>query len=64
VHNAGIFDVGTVADIDEQAWDRLVSSSSQGAYPLSKAVIPLIGEVGGSVIVHIASHARQRGRGD
>ncbi|MBC3191849.1 SDR family oxidoreductase [Pseudonocardia sp. C8] len=55
VHAAGVFDVGTAADIDEASWDRLVDIKLKGAFLVSKAAIPLIAAAGGGGIVHIAS---------
>lgn len=57
VHTAGVFDIGTIADVDEDGWDRLLDIKLKAAYVTSKVAIPLIAEAGGGSIVHIASQS-------
>lgn len=64
VNNAGIFVGGSVADINERRWDRVVSTNLKGAYLVSRQAIPAMRSRGGGSIVNIAAAAGLTGEQD
>jgi NAD(P)-dependent dehydrogenase (short-subunit alcohol dehydrogenase family) len=55
VNNAGVFVEGSVVDIDEKKWDRVLGTNLKGAYLVSRLAIPAMKNRGGGAIVNIAS---------
>ena len=55
VNNAGIASSGTVTDISEKDWDRVMTVNVKGAYLCSRFAIPHMQAAGGGSIVCIAS---------
>jgi NAD(P)-dependent dehydrogenase (short-subunit alcohol dehydrogenase family) len=55
VNNAAIELYGTVVEMPEDAWDKVVSVNLKGIYLVSKYCIPHIAQRGGGSIVHLAS---------
>jgi meso-butanediol dehydrogenase / (S,S)-butanediol dehydrogenase / diacetyl reductase len=55
VNNAGIVAVGTVADMPEEAWDRVMAVNAKGPFLCSKACIPYLLKNREGAIVNIAS---------
>ncbi|RLG40077.1 MAG: short-chain dehydrogenase [Thermoproteota archaeon] len=55
VNNAGIPSSGTVLDITEAEWDRVLDVNLKGAFLCSKYAIPEMMKGGGGVIVNVAS---------
>ncbi len=55
VNNAGIVQVGTVVDLKEDAWDRVIDVNLKGVYLCSKYVIPYLVERTGGTVVNVAS---------
>jgi len=53
VNNAGVLSYGTVLDVDEEEWDRVLGVNVKGSFLCAKHAIPLMSE--GSVIVNVAS---------
>jgi len=53
VNNAGVLSYGTVTDIDEAEWDRVMGVNVKGNFLCAKNAIPLM--PAGSVIVNVAS---------
>jgi NAD(P)-dependent dehydrogenase (short-subunit alcohol dehydrogenase family) len=52
VSNAAIGPLGTVLDIDEALWDRVIDVNLKGAYLASRAVLPhMISQGGGSIVI-------------
>ncbi|WP_155592377.1 SDR family NAD(P)-dependent oxidoreductase [Lysinibacillus cavernae] len=49
-NNAGIIRRKTVVDLEEADWDAVINVSLKGVYLLSKYLIPLMRENGGSII--------------
>ncbi|MEA0552740.1 SDR family NAD(P)-dependent oxidoreductase [Lysinibacillus irui] len=49
-NNAGIIRRKTVVDLDEADWDAVINVSLKGVYLLSKYLIPLMRDNGGSII--------------
>ena len=62
-NNVGIGSRGTVVDIDEDEWDRVMSVNVKGMMLASKAAIPAMAAGGGGAIVNISSIAALRPRG-
>lgn len=59
--SAGVGAGGTVVDISEEDWDRVVDLDLKGVYLSSKFAIPEMRKVGGGAIVHISSIGGLRG---
>jgi len=57
VNNAGIAHVGKADNTSEEDFDRVMSVNVKGAYNCLHAVIPLLKENGGGVILNMASVA-------
>ena len=55
VNNAGIAFARTVPDTTLEEWDRLVNVNLKGVFLCSRAVIPIMQQQGGGVIVNVAS---------
>jgi meso-butanediol dehydrogenase/(S,S)-butanediol dehydrogenase/diacetyl reductase len=54
LNNAGIALRATVADQDEESWDRVLDTNAKGAYLCSRAALPHFPPDGGSII-HMSS---------
>ncbi|MEA2874367.1 MAG: hypothetical protein QOH67_4345, partial [Hyphomicrobiales bacterium] len=57
VNNAAIGPLGTVLDIDEELFDRVLAVNLRGPYLCSRAVLPHMIKAGGGSIVNIGSGA-------
>lgn len=58
VNNAGILPMawyGSVEEIDEAIWDRIIDVNLKGMFLMSRAALPHIRAVGGGVIINLAS---------
>ena len=55
VNNAGIAFARTVPDTTLEEWDRLVNVNLKGVFLCSRAVIPIMRQQGGGVIVNVSS---------
>ena len=55
VNNAGIASIGTVLDVPEEEWDRVLAVNLKGPFLCSKYVVPEMIKAGGGVIVNVAS---------
>jgi len=55
VNNAGISSQGTVCDVGEEQWDRVMAVNLKGAYLCSRFAVPHMERGGGGSIVCIAS---------
>jgi len=56
-NNAGIFELGEVHEVDEEAWDRLIGVNLRSVYLVSHHVVPVMLAQGGGAIVNNASVA-------
>ncbi|MCU0859164.1 MAG: glucose 1-dehydrogenase [Thermoplasmata archaeon] len=54
-NNAGILVEGTVEDVTERDWDRIMAVNVKGVFLMSKAVVPIMLGQGKGVIVNNAS---------
>lgn len=61
VNNAGAFLPGSILDLDEKKWDRVLTTNLKGAYLVSRLVIPALKASGGGVIINIASAQAETG---
>ncbi|KPK85208.1 MAG: hypothetical protein AMJ81_03975 [Phycisphaerae bacterium SM23_33] len=59
--SAGVGAGGTVVDIPEQEWDRVLGLDLKGVYLACKYAIPEMRKVGGGAIVHVSSIGGLRG---
>lgn len=59
--SAGVGASGSVADISEEDWDRVVGLDLRGVFLSSKFAIPEMRKVGGGAIVHVSSIGGLRG---
>lgn len=57
VNAAGLLQLGTIAEVSETDWDRVVDVNLKGAYLMCRAVIPVLERRGGGAIVNLASVA-------
>ena len=55
VNNAGIAFARTVPDTTLEEWDRLMNVNLKGVFLCSRAVIPIMQQQGGGVIVNVSS---------
>jgi 3-oxoacyl-[acyl-carrier protein] reductase len=55
VNSAGVLQLGTITDVSEQDWDRVLDVNLKGTYLMCKAVIPILEARGGGAIVNVAS---------
>jgi NAD(P)-dependent dehydrogenase (short-subunit alcohol dehydrogenase family) len=56
-NNAGIYEIGEVHEVDEEAWDRQIGVNLRSVYLVSHHVVPVMLEQGGGAIVNNASVA-------
>ena len=63
VNNIGLAAVGTVVDVDEDAWDRALDVNLRTAFLASKHVVPLMARQGAGSIVTVSSISALRGDG-
>jgi NAD(P)-dependent dehydrogenase (short-subunit alcohol dehydrogenase family) len=54
-NNAGILVEGTVLDVSEENWDRIMDTNVKGVFLMSKEVVPIMLKQGKGVIVNNAS---------
>ena len=54
-NNAGILVEGTVEQVSEEAWDRIMDTNVKGVFLMCKEVVPLMLSQGGGAIVNNAS---------
>lgn len=62
-NNAGIIAIGTVADMAEATWDRVMAVNAKGPFLCSKACIPYLLRRSEGAIVNTASVAGKTGHG-
>jgi NAD(P)-dependent dehydrogenase (short-subunit alcohol dehydrogenase family) len=55
VNNAGIESTGTVTELTEKNWDKVINTNLKGTFLCSKHSTPSIIEAGGGTIINIAS---------
>ncbi|MGH9870144.1 MAG: SDR family NAD(P)-dependent oxidoreductase [Candidatus Polarisedimenticolia bacterium] len=55
VNNAGVFVEGSVVEMDEKKWDRVIGTNLKGAYLVSRLAIPVLKTRGGGSIINVAS---------
>ena len=53
--SAGVGGGGTVVDLSEEAWDRMLALDLKGVYLSCKFAIPAMRKTGGGAIVHVSS---------
>lgn len=61
VNNAGIIALGTVAEMSEESWDRVLAVNAKGVFLCSKACIPYLRKNKEGAILNTASIAGKRG---
>jgi NAD(P)-dependent dehydrogenase (short-subunit alcohol dehydrogenase family) len=62
-NNVGIGGAGSVVEIDEESWDRIMSVNVKSMMLMSKHAIPVMAAGGGGAIITIASLSALRPRG-
>lgn len=55
INNAGVGMLGTVVELDETTWDRVMAVNVKSVFLFSKEVVPGMAEKGSGVIINIAS---------
>ncbi len=63
VNNAAVNVVGSIFDYDPENWDWCVRVNLSGPWYLCRAVMPLMRDAGGGVIVNVSSYAPDVGGG-
>jgi len=63
VNNAGIVGGGSVVDVDEAVWDRVLAIDLSGAMLMGKHAVPHLQAAGGGAVVNVSSIAAIRGMG-
>lgn len=64
VNNAGIANIGNAENTNEQDFDKIYNVNIKGVYNCLHAVIPLMKNIGGGVILNMASIAASVGLND
>lgn len=57
VNNAAVNVMGSIFDYDPETWDWVMRVNLSGPWYLSRAVMPLMRDAGGGVIVNVGSYA-------
>ena len=52
INNAGVFDIASIPDTDEQTWDRAMNTNVKAAFFCTQAALPALKLAQGSVINH------------
>jgi len=55
VNAAGQFEEGTILDVDERKWDRVMGANLKGAYLVSRYAVPAMKARGGGSIINVVS---------
>lgn len=55
VNAAGIVQLGSLTDLTEDDWDRVLEVNLKGVFLICRALIPMLVEAGGGAIVNLAS---------
>lgn len=55
VNNAGVGMLGTVVELDETTWDRVMAVNVKSVFLFSKEVLPEMARKGGGAVINIAS---------
>jgi NAD(P)-dependent dehydrogenase (short-subunit alcohol dehydrogenase family) len=63
VNNAAVNVIGSIFDYDPEKWDWCVRVNLSGPWYLCRAVMPLMRDAGGGVIVNVSSYAPDVGGG-
>lgn len=63
VNNAGIIAAGSVVEMPEEAWDRVMAVNAKGPFLCAKAAIPYLTRNQEGAIINIASIAAKTGHG-
>ena len=62
-NNVGIEGPGTILDVSEEDWDRVMTINVKGMMLASKAAVPVMANGGGGAIINISSISALRPRG-
>lgn len=52
INNAGVFDIASIEDTDEEMWDRAMNTNVKAAFFCTKAALPMLRDGGGNIINH------------
>lgn len=63
VNNAGVQTAGSVVDLSEAEWDRVLGTNPKSCFLTTKHVVPYMRRAGGGSIVNVASTAGIKGFG-
>jgi NAD(P)-dependent dehydrogenase (short-subunit alcohol dehydrogenase family) len=63
VNNIGLASLGTVVDLEEEAWDRALDVNLRTAFLASKYAVPVMAAQGSGAIVNVSSISAVRGDG-
>lgn len=63
VNNAGVVGIGSIEEIDEAEWDRVLNVNSKGVFICTKAELEIMKPQGSGAIINTASVAGKMGMG-
>ena len=52
INNAGVFDIASIEDTNEETWDRAMNTNVKAAFFCSRAALPMLRESRGNIINH------------
>lgn len=61
VNNAGVVGIGSIEEIDEQEWDRVLSVNAKGVFMCTKTALEVMKTQGSGAIINTASIAGKMG---
>lgn len=61
INNAGIAEFGTLVDMEQSTWERIIQVNLMGTYYVTRAALPFMLEQNSGDIINVASTAGERG---
>ncbi|MVP01969.1 3-ketoacyl-ACP reductase [Paenibacillus lutrae] len=61
INNAGIAQFGTLLDMEQDEWERIIQVNLMGTYYVTRAVLPAMVKQNSGSIINVASTAGERG---
>lgn len=61
INNAGIAEFGTLVEMEQSTWERIIQVNLMGTYYITRAALPFMLEQNSGDIINVASTAGERG---
>ncbi|GGH31967.1 3-ketoacyl-ACP reductase [Paenibacillus segetis] len=61
INNAGIAEFGTLVDMEQSTWERIIQVNLMGTYYITRAALPFMLKQNSGDIINVASTAGERG---